>query len=589
MKLKVLELFSGFECISNAFREKGHECFTIDWDERFPSSMHCDISKLQVEDLPEEWRHPDVIFAGTDCFTKGTLVLTQDGYKEIQNITCNDYVLTHTGQYKQVYNTIQKQASNLYDIKISGCETITCTPNHPFYVRKKKPFNTHKNGKPFYGINLGEPQWINAENLDNSYKIGIPINQNSIIPQWNGVVYNNNSKTTKKGNIQNTLSSLLGSENFWWFVGRYIGDGYLSNEKSAVKNRYQIDLCCSLDEIQEVKHVINNLGLTYGERTQGSLHHFSFSSKELWGFLCQFGIGAENKQITNTILDLPINLLKSFLDGYISADGHWDYSLSNPCCSITTISRKLAYGFQHCILKAYGRYGSIVKRTNQTNVICGRVVNVKPTYTVCFYKNKTSRLQYTIENNTAWINIKKVKYTDKSDKVYTLSVIDDESFTANNVIVHNCTSYSVAAISKHRRKNPITGNLDPISDKAKFADKMNRHVRELMEQMHPKIIIFENPMGAFRKMDFVNDLILNTTTYCQYGFTYRKQTDFLSNIDLHLKPPCKNGSPCHEKAPRGARTGLQAIKDPALKAIYPPKLCEHIVEECEKYIYKGEN
>lgn len=152
----------------------------------------------------------------------------------------------------------------------------------------------------------------------------------------------------------------------------------------------------------------------------------------------------------------------------------------------------------------------------------------------------------------------------------------------------DCTTYSVAAISKHRRKNPTTQNLDPISDKAKFADNMNRHVRDLMKQMNPKIIIFENPMGAFRKMDFVQDLILNTTTYCQYGFTYRKQTDFLSNINLHLKPPCKNGADCHERAPRGARTGLQAIKDPAVKSMYPPKLCEHIVEECENFINKGE-
>ena len=151
----------------------------------------------------------------------------------------------------------------------------------------------------------------------------------------------------------------------------------------------------------------------------------------------------------------------------------------------------------------------------------------------------------------------------------------------------DCTTYSVAAISKHRRKNPTTGNLDPISDKAKFADNMNRHCVELLKQMNPRIQIWENPMGAFRKMDFISNLILNTTTYCQYGFSYRKQTDFLSNIDLHLKPPCKNGASCHEKAPRGARTGLQAIKDPALKAVYPPKLCEHIVNECEKYIKDG--
>lgn len=117
----------------------------------------------------------------------------------------------------------------------------------------------------------------------------------------------------------------------------------------------------------------------------------------------------------------------------------------------------------------------------------------------------------------------------------------------------DCTTYSVAAISKHRRKNPITGNLDAISDKAKRADEINLHCKELIRQINPKIQIWENPMGAFRKMTFNQGLILNTTTYCQYGFTYRKQTDFLSNINLHLKEPCKNGASCHEKAPGGGQ------------------------------------
>lgn len=147
----------------------------------------------------------------------------------------------------------------------------------------------------------------------------------------------------------------------------------------------------------------------------------------------------------------------------------------------------------------------------------------------------------------------------------------------------DCTTYSVAAISKHRKKNPITGNLDPISDKAKFADDMARHVKELLKELNPSVQIWENPVGALRKMDFMQDLIRNTTTYCQWGFTYRKATDFFSNIDLHLKPPCKNGDPCHEKAPRGSRCGIQRITDPALKAVYPPTLCKHIVAECEQY------
>ena len=148
----------------------------------------------------------------------------------------------------------------------------------------------------------------------------------------------------------------------------------------------------------------------------------------------------------------------------------------------------------------------------------------------------------------------------------------------------DCTTYSVAAISHHRHKNPITGNLDPISDKARFADDMNRHVKDLIREIQPKVVIWENPVGALRKMDFMQEYIRNETTYCQWGFSYRKATDFFSNINLHLKPPCKKGSPCHEKAPRGAKTGIQRIKDPVLKSIYPPELCKWIVRECEDYI-----
>ena len=44
--MKVLELFSGTECISNAFRKRGHECYTVDWDKRFPSTLHIDIMEL---------------------------------------------------------------------------------------------------------------------------------------------------------------------------------------------------------------------------------------------------------------------------------------------------------------------------------------------------------------------------------------------------------------------------------------------------------------------------------------------------------------------------------------------------------------
>lgn len=64
--IRVLELFSGTETISNAFRKRGCDCFTVDWNDIFPSSLHCDIETLKVEDLPEEFRNPDIVFAAPD-------------------------------------------------------------------------------------------------------------------------------------------------------------------------------------------------------------------------------------------------------------------------------------------------------------------------------------------------------------------------------------------------------------------------------------------------------------------------------------------------------------------------------------------
>lgn len=152
----------------------------------------------------------------------------------------------------------------------------------------------------------------------------------------------------------------------------------------------------------------------------------------------------------------------------------------------------------------------------------------------------------------------------------------------------DCSTFSVAAISKHRRKNKETGNLDPVSEKARKCDETNIHVKELIKELNPPIQIWENPRAGLRKMWYMQDLICQTTTYCQYGFPYMKPTDLFSNINLNLKPPCKNGDPCHERAPRGSRSGLQRVKGTEHRAKYPQELCEHLVDVCEQY-FRTEN
>lgn len=146
----------------------------------------------------------------------------------------------------------------------------------------------------------------------------------------------------------------------------------------------------------------------------------------------------------------------------------------------------------------------------------------------------------------------------------------------------DCTTYSIAAISHHRKKNEKTGNLDPISDYAKFCDKTNKHVLELIKELNPKYYFIENPRGGLRKMDFMKDLPRYTVTYCQYGDKRMKPTDIWTNhSDPQFKPMCKNGDKCHEPSPRGSSTGTQGLKGSVIRSIIPEELCRHIVDICE--------
>lgn len=49
-----------------------------------------------------------------------------------------------------------------------------------------------------------------------------------------------------------------------------------------------------------------------------------------------------------------------------------------------------------------------------------------------------------------------------------------------------CTSYSIAAISHHRKKNAETGSLDPVSNFAKLSDELVKHTLELIKELKPK-------------------------------------------------------------------------------------------------------
>lgn len=146
----------------------------------------------------------------------------------------------------------------------------------------------------------------------------------------------------------------------------------------------------------------------------------------------------------------------------------------------------------------------------------------------------------------------------------------------------DCTTYSVQAISHHRRRE-ADGNLAAVTDYARTCDRINAHLIDLIRELKPKYFFIENPRAGMRKMRFMQGLPRYTVTYCQYGEKRMKPTDIWTNHpDPKFKPACKNGDTCHEAAPRGSQTGTQRSHNKVDKARIPKLLCEHIVDICEE-------
>ena len=76
-----------------------------------------------------------------NCFIAGTLVATETGYVTIENIKAGDVVWAtdpETGEttLKPVIQTFRNETTEWIHVTVKG-ETLTCTPEHPFYVPQK--------------------------------------------------------------------------------------------------------------------------------------------------------------------------------------------------------------------------------------------------------------------------------------------------------------------------------------------------------------------------------------------------------------------------------------------------------------------
>ena len=140
-----------------------------------------------------------------------------------------------------------------------------------------------------------------------------------------------------------------------------------------------------------------------------------------------------------------------------------------------------------------------------------------------------------------------------------------------------CNCFSVASIGKYWNKD-----YTPKTEISQKALLLLQHTIGLIKEINPTCFIIENPRAMMRKLPIMQQFNRHTVTYCQYGEQYMKPTDLWSNIQLDLKPPCKNGSSCHISAPRGSKKGVQGIKGKVERGKVPQELCRSILDQITK-------
>lgn len=203
--LRVFTSFSGYDSQCLALRRLGIPFELVGWSEidkyaiqahdaLFPEAKgrnYGDISKIdwaQVSDF-------DLFTYSFPCFIAGTLVLTKNGYKPIEDVGSGDCVLTHTCNFRNVVKPMRRKYSGVvYNLTCPIFNDLTCTENHPLYVRRL--WRRHDSSRAF-----DAPQWLSPREIVSDltsdrkprtrrYYIGYAINKEANLPVWDGCIDN---------------------------------------------------------------------------------------------------------------------------------------------------------------------------------------------------------------------------------------------------------------------------------------------------------------------------------------------------------------------------------------------------------------
>lgn len=411
---------------------------------------HHDLTQIQSKLVTR----PDVLAGGTPCFSSDTLVLTDYGLIEIKDIKVGDNVLTHKNRWKKVVKTFCRESETV-TIKGQGHYGLETTSEHPFYASKVTP--KWNNDLRMYKRSFGDLEWIKAGEMKGR--------------MW-----------TSPRSVPNVFPQLGLTKELCWLLGCWVGDGWVRDSKRPGRNLSwgQIMICTNKAHSDFLAQKIKDAGLHGCRSEERTTTRFQISNKKLSEWITEnFGRGCLGKVIPTWMLAESYENRKAFFEGYVWADG----STRGDLVRLASINKKLIFGAKLLAQTiGYACTVSRIKKKIQT-VIEGRTVSQHPVqYGLQCSLNPRSAV---VRDDVVMGLVRSVNLGIQQT-VYNIEVQDDNSYTADGIIVHNCQGWSVAG-----------DRLCSEDERSKLAF----HFIRLCDELNPRVIVWENVPGVLNTPD----------------------------------------------------------------------------------------
>lgn len=450
--IRVFTAFSGYDSqllaldmLHEAYPEFTYRC--VGWSEidknaiQAHNALYPELKDLNYGDISKiDWNKVedmDLFTYSWPCGLKGTLIKTDNGYKDISEVKVGDNVLTQKNRYMPVIKTMTRKSPSYYKIAAVGCK-LKLTSEHPLWVLRD-----------------GEQMWVKVKDLKKTDKLSY------CIPQGN--------EETQPDDVM-------------WLLGRYVADGWI-NKFAYNSVFFAIGKPKEKEFLQNIPHEL----IPRFRRYEKDAYEYRIADPFIKALCDQFGHGAQNKFIPEWLFRANTDSIKAFLRGYFAGDGYHRKNHGQDVWMFSTVSKQLFLGLQMLIMKCYGKAATVSIREDN------RSENYSTLYSGQFCAGDPKQ-QVKIDDKM-FTCIKSIELVEDEVDVFNFSVQEDESYTCDNVITHNCTDISNAGLQAGFEKG--SGTRSSLLWECEEAIRVKRPKWLLMENV--KALVGKKNLPLFNK------------------------------------------------------------------------------------------